>query len=427
MVNQAKIYVLKLNDGKGNMALLFRDCTYPTTILAGFHWSVLLCIYSILVCPFLAGMPAHTLLSLYATSIILTALCIQKANQQTSRHTRHDSPAVSFCIQIFIWTMLGCAIATFNALTFNFPPGSAEKVIIGFGFLGIYNAVSGLLRQQQRQLKPRQLQALHFWLRYGIITLPVVIAVMTIWIINVQLATYWADYQLPARSPQQIVLASTLFMLLIAILISQNLLRNGFRILNGQARQLLLSIDRRANTLNPSHLCEFTSVRQPDIRILNNPDYQQKIIHRLRALKYLDPVTGAHNARFIEDFLNSRQQQEPDLQLQMLLIEIKEQPAENVLHYGDDSDVIQAKAAQRIHQFLMAEDILARLDNNCFAVIPANPERLDESNFIRCLKQNLQQQPLTLNSRSAYIKCKISKQNLLARSMNTRADYAFHH
>ncbi|WP_315981669.1 hypothetical protein [Aliamphritea spongicola] len=188
-------------------------------------------------------------------------------------------------------------------------------MIIGFGFLGIYNAVSGLLRQQHKQLKPRQLQALHFWLRYGVITLPVVIAVMTIWIINVQLATYWADYQLPARSPEQIVLASTLFMLLIAILISQNLLRSGFRILNSQARQLLLSIDRRANTLNPSHHCEFKSVRQPDTQILNNPVYQRKIIHRLRALKYLDPVTGTHNARFIEDFLKNRQQKEPDLQL----------------------------------------------------------------------------------------------------------------
>lgn len=427
MVNQAKIYVLKLNDGKGNMALIFREYAYPTTILAGFHWSVLLCIYSILVCPFLAGMPAHTLLSLYATSVILTALCIQSAQNRTAPDTAETSPATSFCIQILIWTMLGCAIATFNALTFDFPPGSAEKVIIGFGFLGIYNAVSGLLRQQHKQLKPRQLQALHFWLRYGVITLPVVIAVMTIWIINVQLATYWADYPLPARSPEQIVLASTLFMLLIAILISQNLLRSGFRILNSQARQLLLSIDRRANTLNPSHHCEFKSVRQPDIQILNNPAYQQKIIHRLRALKYLDPVTGTHNARFIKDFLNNRHQQEPDLQLHLLLIEIKEQPAENVLHYRDDSDVIQAKAAQRIHQFLMAEDILARLDNNCFAVIPANPERLDESHFIRCLKQNLQQQPLILNNRSAYVKCKISRQSFLMHSANAGADYAFHH
>ncbi|WP_315981670.1 diguanylate cyclase domain-containing protein [Aliamphritea spongicola] len=109
------------------------------------------------------------------------------------------------------------------------------------------------------------------------------------------------------------------------------------------------------------------------------------------------------------------------------MIQIKEKPVENVLHYEEDSDALQAKAAQRIHQFLMAEDILARLDNNCFAVIPANPERLDESNFSQCLTQNLQQQPLTLNGRSAYVKCKISRQNVLMHSAKAGADYAFQH
>ncbi len=428
MGNQAKIDVLKLNDGKGNMAFIFRDNAYPITVLAGFHWSVLLCIYSILICPFIASVPIHTLLSLYATTIILTALFIRPAhNRADTPRKASDSPTKTFCTQLLTWTLLGSTIAAFNYLTFDFPPGSAEKIIIGFGFLGIYNAVIALLKNPHTQLTSRQLQTFRFWLRYGVIILPVIIAVMTIWMIDVQLATDWSAHQLTARTPEQIIFTSTLFMLLVAILISQNLLRSGFRVLNSQARQLLLNIDQRAHQLNPAHHCEFESIRQPDTRIINNPAYQQKIAHRLRALKYLDPVTETHNIRFIQDFLRNRQKKEPGLELGFLLIQIKAHSADNHVNCQHASDVLQAKTAQHIQQFLLPEDILARLDNNCFAIIPANPARLDESKMARQLNQTLSHEPLPLNGCSAFVKCQISKQFFSGPAFSGSFSYASVH
>ncbi|WP_315981668.1 hypothetical protein [Aliamphritea spongicola] len=125
MVNQAKIDVLKLNDGKGNMAFYsvnahiqppyWPDSTGRYCCVSTAYWYAPL-----------AGMPAHTLLGLYATSVILTALCIQKPiSKQPATPIR--TPAISFCIQVLIWTMLGCAIATFNALTFDFLPAALKK------------------------------------------------------------------------------------------------------------------------------------------------------------------------------------------------------------------------------------------------------------------------------------------------------------
>ncbi len=406
------------------MASFFRGLTYPTTAISGLLWTLLLCIYSVLICPYIAGMPGPTLFCLYASGII-TALYIQPAATKAIADREVQYPtAVKISLQLFVWIALGAGLALFNYLAFDFPYGSGDKVIIGFAFLGIYNAISCLLKQPQTPLKPKQLQLYRHSLIGGLIALPVIIAGITVWIITTQLSVYWPSYPLSARSPEQIILTSALFMLLVMILISQNLLQLGFKVLNTQAQQLLSNIDKRSYQLNPRHICEFECIRQPRVQILNNPAYQQKIIHRLRALKYQDLITGTHNARFIKDFLHNRWQKEPSLQLPFLLIQIKEPYSEKALDCQYNSDSVQSEVAQRIHQFLMPEDILARLDNNRFAVIPANLDLLDERNITQLLNRNLVREPLAQDNRSDSIQCEVSKQNFLTASTSSGSGYA---
>ncbi|WP_261842853.1 GGDEF domain-containing protein [Aliamphritea ceti] len=406
------------------MASFFRGSIYAATAMTGLLWSALLCIYSMLICPFLAGMQAPVLFCLYTTSIA-AALCIQPAiHQAITNRTRQYSSTIRFGLQLFSWITLGAGLALFNYLAFDLPSGSGEKVILGFGFLGVYSSISHLLKQPLPPLKPKQLQRYRNLLVSGIYCLPVILAGITIWIIATQLSVNWSGHQLPARSLEQIMLNSVLFMLLIALLISQSLFQLGFSMLNTQAQQWLANIDQRSHQLNPAHNCEFKCIRQPKVQILNNPAYQQKIIHRLRTLKYQDPVTGTHNTRFVKDFLHSRWQKEPTLQLPFLLIQIKATHSIDKLSCRCDSDELQSEVARRIHQFLMPEDILARLDNNCFAVIPANPDLLVERTITQHLNQNLQKEPLLHYSHSGYIQCKISRENFLSSATSSKFLYA---